>query len=273
MDPIFIVNLEGKTIYSNNAASDMSGYTPDEILQLSVFDFVPESNKFLLKEVIKRKLNQPSTRTWYQIDLQSKDGTILQAEIRSTIIKRKGVPTAIHILVHDVRSQSKVREVALQVSMLQNAVLMARNIAQDFNNILMGILGNAEILETIPLTLAESQILMNLKSSAARATILTKELLSLGIEHKEIDVPKSDVNLLDVINESNRLVIERTISNCIIQNESDLPPFFGNKDQLIQVFNNLLINASQSMEKGGVISIYAKIFDTSLSKSSQYSRW
>ncbi len=168
-------------------------------------------------------------------------------------------------LVEDRTDVKKASEQITTAQRLESLGILAGGIAHDFNNILTAILGSislAKYYETENKDLLG--ILTDAESASNRAKELTHQLLTFA---KGGEPVTRLVNIAKLVNESSAFAL--TGSN--IRLDFNIPEniWFVEADegQLNQVFNNIVINAQQSMPEGGHINIEIENFIDQNSKS------
>lgn len=154
----------------------------------------------------------------------------------------------------------ELEEMLHQNEKMKSIGQLAAGVAHDFNNMLGGIIGAAEILEhrfeNIPREYKEYlEIILN---SSQQAADLTAKLLAFGRKQK-INLAKIDIR--NVISDSIKL-LENTVDKRItIMSELNTYGALINCDSTLlqNVFINLGINACQSMPEGGELTYSARI--------------
>lgn len=156
-------------------------------------------------------------------------------------------------LVEDRTDVRKASEQITTTQRLESLGILAGGIAHDFNNILTAILGNislAKYYETENKDLLG--ILTDAEAASNRARELTHQLLTFA---KGGEPVTKLVDIAKVVNQSSAFAL--TGSN--IGLDFNIPDGIwyveADEGQLNQVFNNLVINAQQSMPDGGRINI------------------
>jgi CheY-like chemotaxis protein len=133
---------------------------------------------------------------------------------------------------------------------------MAGGLAHDFNNILMGILGNLSMaMEDVEDGSDTQECLLQSILAAQKAAELTKQMLAYS--GKGTFVPE-DIDINSALNEMRGLVGPTLCRNADIywDMRETLPPIRGDRAQLRQVILNLLTNASEAMEgRSGKINV------------------
>lgn len=130
-------------------------------------------------------------------------------------------------------------------------------IAHEFNNILAGILGYAQLGKTSDSPEEQREALGIIEQSCVRARGITAGLLAFA----RMRAPQRKLNLVRDAIESALLLIERELVKMNITLERHLmsvPPTVCDNDQITQVVLNLLTNARDAMrdQGGGTIAIY-----------------
>ncbi len=142
-----------------------------------------------------------------------------------------------------------------EMQKLDSLGTFARGIAHDFNNLLVGILGNAilAINQVLPGS-SIFDLLTEIKETSIKASNLTKQLQAYSGSGK---ITKELFNLNDLIEEMQdfmNLTIPSNIGISKFLSTTD-PWIEADRTQIRQIVINLLINASESMEDGGIITL------------------
>jgi PAS domain S-box-containing protein len=92
-DGIFILNLQGRVLAVNEAATKQLGYDREELLQLTVFDFVDTE----FHERLKRRFPGLEGLMFYESRHVRKDGTVVPVELNTRHITYDGEPAVLGI--------------------------------------------------------------------------------------------------------------------------------------------------------------------------------
>ena len=158
----------------------------------------------------------------------------------------------------DITDRRRLEEEQNKASKLESLGLLAGGIAHDFNNILTAILGNISLGEA--LVNKDDEIYRRLKeaeNACFRAKDLTQQLLTFSKGGAPI---KTTASISDLIKESAWFALSGSNIRCEFNITEDLWCAEVDEAQIIQVINNLAINAKQAMEGQGKIKITAENF-------------
>jgi PAS domain S-box-containing protein len=134
--------------------------------------------------------------------------------------------------------------------------IIAGGIVHDFNNLLVGIMRNAELAAMTALRGSEQEaIIKRISDAAARSSELSQQLLG-SINHTKPEFASLDLNVL--ITQMARLMRGRLSPTAAVRLslEPALPSFVGEATLVRQIVMNLLANASDALSgKRGIISV------------------
>jgi len=145
----------------------------------------------------------------------------------------------------------------LQAQKLETIGKLSSGMAHDFNNLLSSIFGSLHLLRNrVPDSENVSKLIDNIENCSVRARDLTKGLLSFGkptAKRKEIVMPNFLLSEL-------AKVVTQTFPNSITfeeKIESGLHNILGNGTEIYQILLNLCVNAKESIEGKGKITLSA----------------
>ena len=100
---------EGRLLFANAAFARMAGYAADEVIGMPFLDFVPEDQRAMVADRVRRRLAGEDVPTRYEIDLLRKDGTRFSVEASAGVITVAGAPRDL-VLLHDVTERKQAEE-------------------------------------------------------------------------------------------------------------------------------------------------------------------
>jgi two-component system nitrogen regulation sensor histidine kinase GlnL len=161
-------------------------------------------------------------------------------------------PGHVVLIVKDRSIERRLSRQSLSRDASRSAKAMAAMLAHEVKNPLSGIRGAAQLLEKRLDN--DGRVLTNLICDETdRIVGLVNRMEMLGDERP---APMGPVNVHEVLNHVRRLAAAGFARHVSFREEYDpsLPPVWGNRDQLVQVFLNLVKNAAEACpEHGGAI--------------------
>jgi two-component system NtrC family sensor kinase len=128
--------------------------------------------------------------------------------------------------------------------------------AHELNNPLTAILGYSELLSATELTSEQRSLAEKIAQQAKRVRTLVSSLLSFA---KQVPSTKTPVDLNAVLQTSLKICqsqMEVAHVTSSAQLSSPLPRVVADSNQLLQVFNHIIINAVHAMaERGGMLTV------------------
>jgi signal transduction histidine kinase len=176
--------------------------------------------------------------------------TLLQAA--AVGLKNAGLYADLQRQMQELR---RTQDQLMQAAKLAAIGELAAGIAHEVNNPLMVIIGTATVLRRRPEFAPYYDRLDAIEVQAARATKLVRGLLDFA--RRRARTPTA-VPIRETIERALALVADRLRSPALetikLFDESD-PVVFGDRDELTQVFINLITNAADAMPRGGRLTL------------------
>jgi len=269
-DAVISVDSKGTIATMNPVAEQLTGWTSEEAVGCPMNDVFKIVNALTRKPVESPVEKVMATGKIAGLAnhtvLLSKEGHEYQiADSAAPIRAGSGEVLGVVLVFRDVTEEYALQE-QLRHSQKMDAIgQLAGGVAHDFNNILAGIMGAAEILETMlpPDPKAEKMLDLIIKTSE-RAAILTRKLLTFARKQRSVSIC---LDVHKVLNDTVVLLkssIDRRIA--VDVNFATEPAFvIGDPSQLQGAFLNLGINAAHAMPMGGTISISSEFIDLDVS--------
>lgn len=141
----------------------------------------------------------------------------------------------------------------VEAKKLESLGILAGGIAHDFNNILAAILGNINLALFNPdLQDKTKKLLSEAEKATLRARDLTQQLLTFAKGGEPI---KETSSLDEIVKDSADFVLHGKKVACRYNAPENLWQVDIDKGQISQVIQNIVLNASHAMPKGGVITV------------------
>ena len=155
----------------------------------------------------------------------------------------------------DGTERSRMREELQRTQRLESLSVFSRSIAHDFNNLLMGLLGNVELaVRALPPGSPALKYLDVALGVHERARSLTERLQGFA---RGGPARRQPSDLRELLGECAALSLSGSNVRFELSAAQDLRCVDADPNQLAQLFNNLLINARQAMDRGGCVFVSA----------------
>ncbi len=252
-DAIFWITPDARFWDVNGAAEKMLGYSHEQFLTMSVSDIDPEfpAEKWPAHwEELKRAGSLQFESTHRTLDCRD-----IPVEITANYFRYDDREYNCAI-VRDITERRAMQEERIKSQKLESLGVLAGGIAHDFNNILTGIMGNISFArKLIDESHRSSKILEQAETASRRAADLAHQLLTFAKGSQPI---KKTVSARQIIEAAASLVLHGSNVLSSISIPDNLSDIDADEGQLSQAFNNIIINAAQSMPDGGTIAITAE---------------
>lgn len=150
---------------------------------------------------------------------------------------------------------------------LTSIQIISSGLAHDLNNIFVTILGNISLYkENKDLSPELQASFKEMEIATTNASNLANQLLNMG-KNKQ-DITEEIHSLNKIIQNTANFVIKGRKSRIEFDLADDLMNVIGDDNRLTQVFQNLILNADQSMPQGGIITI--RSFNRELTSGNEY---
>ena len=262
---IYLHDFDGRILDVNEMACRQSGYTRDELLQMSVFDLHPTwaDAVFMPREEILRAWSEwpPDHRMIHDAAHRRKDGSVYPVEVATGVI-RYGERNLILAIVQDISARrqaeeerEKLRAQLNQVQKMESVGRLAGGVAHDFNNMLTAILGYTELaLHSVEPTSPLRHYLEEIRTAGRRSADLTRQLLAFArrqpISPQVLDLNQTVEGMLKLLG---RLIGEDI--ELVWRPGGGLWPVRVDPSQVDQVLANLCVNARDAIGGVGRITI------------------
>ncbi|MGD9243878.1 MAG: PAS domain S-box protein [Desulfobacterales bacterium] len=249
-DSVIVYDMEGKVTYLNPTFTRVFGWKLEDRFGKKMDMFVPEEDWPDTKLMIKKVMAGENV-TGIETHRYSKEGLIIPVSISGAIYKdRDGNPAGCVVNLRDISEQKRL-ETQIQQSQKMEAIgTLAGGIAHDYNNLLMGILGNVSLISLdFDSDHPYYKKLKNIEKHVRSGADLTKQLLGFAKGGK-YEVKPVDIN--DLLERSSKM-FSRTRKEIRIHKkyQKDIWPIEADHSQIEQVLLNLYVNAAQAMPDGG----------------------
>ena len=246
-------------VAANEAAQERYGYTQHEFLKLRITDLIdPSEHERFLAGRVKFEERRLSPSTWVH---RTSKGERVEMEVISTQSRRLGRDNWLSVSIDVTARHAAERALARSEEQLRQSQKMeavgafAGGIAHDFNNLLTGVLGYSElVLDALPPDSAAYGDIQEVRDLALRGADLTRQILAVSRKQ----VMQYTVFAVNTVVHSIDRLLRRLIGEhieLITELGHDAGSIRADAAQIEQVLLNLAVNARDSMQPGGTLTI------------------
>ncbi len=262
-------DMKGNIIIWNRGAEETLGYTAEEVVgQMSVRALYPDGvAKKVMKMIRGPEYGGPGKLRAYPMTFRRVDGAVVEGTLSANIIyDQKGTEAASVGIFVDIgerlemeRKLHRTQEHLLQSEKLAAMGRLISHLAHELNNPLYGIMNTLELMKTeIPPTNKRRKLLDMALSETVRLTDMLRKTLSFSKPDQEEKVPVRINDILDEILLLHEKQLREHTIKIVSDFAADLPEVIASKNQLRQVFLNLISNARDAMPEGGTFRVSTK---------------
>jgi PAS domain S-box-containing protein len=265
-DVIIRHDLSGKVTFVNRAGLELAGLKEEEFIGRNAMDLIPtELQEETLARKNKRSRGEGGVFLYETIFLNA-HGRQVPMEVSSTLIPGSamgGGEPQVLLVARDIseRKQVELEQRELEARLrdaqkLESLGVLAGGIAHEFNNLLVSIMGNAElVLGDLQEGSANRNSLDSVLEAAGRAADLCRQMQAYA-GHGQISVQPANLSRLILDIQSLLQVSVSKRSNLHFELADDLPHVLIDETQIRQVIMNLVTNAAESFgDEGGEIMV------------------
>ena len=263
---IMAADLKGEVLIWNQGAEETFGYVSEEVIgKMNITDIYPKGVARQVMKLMRSPENGGKGKLKsYPITFISRDGENLEGTLSASILlDDKGQETASVGIFVDLgerlemeRTLRETQQHLLQSEKLAAMGRLTSQIAHELNNPLFGIMNTLELMKTEISPGNKRRRLLDMSlSETVRLADMLKKMLSFSRPDQE---EKIHINLNTVLDEIILLYEKRFREHSVkfkFDPATDLPLVHASKDQLRQVFLNLISNAMDAMPDGGNLTI------------------
>ncbi len=252
-DAVFVVDSDIRLRFVNQATEKMFGAGAAVLIGESLDALIPSDNPLFL--IINQVKETGSTISETGVRLESPRIGTHQVSARAAPLSdsRESIVVTLHerSIAEQIDRQLTHRNAARSVT------AMAAMLAHEVKNPLSGIRGAAQLLED-GANPEELELTRLICDEADRIVALVNRM---EIFSDDRPLTRNAVNIHEVLDHVRKLAQTGFARDIAIQREFDpsLPLVYGNRDQLVQVFLNLVKNAAEAVpDIGGVITLITR---------------
>ncbi len=244
-----IVAQDGMIKFTNPKGEELYGRSREELTSRPLTYFIHEEDREMVGERHKRWLKGEEPPTTYSFRIVDKNGNTKWVELSVVLFSWDDRPATLCFMT-DITEKMKIEAQLQQAQRMESIGTLASGIAHNFNNILMGIIGNASlVLDEIDTNHPNYIALKNIEEQVKSGSKLTHQLLGYAREGRYVVKP---LNLSHLVKDtSDTFGITKKEIRVHQDLVEDLLAIKVDQGQIEQVLLNLYVNAADAMAGGG----------------------
>jgi len=263
---ILVSDMKGVILRMNKSARKLFGYTDKVAIGTSIAEYLytPGGARSIMKKLRSPDYGGVGKLYTTEMTIITSSGEEIPVEMTASIIYQDGKEVATMGIYNDLRAkieiEKKLKE-AERIKLEQSNKMaslgqLAAGVAHEINNPLSGILIDASlILEELDEDSPIKNDIQNIIVDTHRCKDIVKNLLAYS---RQTEMKRELFNINDVIEQTlSFLGHHALLQNITINKEFSTSMLMceGDKNQLVQVFTNIIINAAHAITGKGDITI------------------
>ncbi|MCP4251846.1 MAG: response regulator [Candidatus Scalindua sp.] len=256
LNEIYIFDVKTlRFIHVNKAARLNLGYSKEELRSHTALDLKPEFTSESFEKLIEPLVTGKKKKIQFTTVHRRKDDSLYDVEVHLQLSTFHLKPAFVAIIL-DTTELRRMEEELAKTQKLDCIGVFASGIAHDFKNGLQSILGYISLAKIRTKPNDEiCEFLDEAGKAVLHTTSLAQQLLTFS---KGGDPIKEIISVSELITDSTKLASSGSSARCELFIQECLWQIEADKGQLSQVLSNLILNAAQAMEDGGIIKIRAE---------------
>ena len=254
------VDIAGNLTFFNDSLCDIYGYSKDELMGMNNRQYTDgETAKKVYQIFNKVYTTGIPEKGFHWPIIRRKDGMKVAVEASASLIRNvKDEPIGFRGIVRDISEKRKLEAQLQQASKMEAIATLAGGVAHEFNNALMGVMGNIELLKmNFPEDAGGDKYFEAMKDSGHRMSRLTDQLLaySQGGKYQPRDLKLDDFVVIETLP-----ILQHDITPTVrveTHFPKDISYIKADYAQMQMVLSAILANSNEAIEDEGLIRITA----------------
>ncbi len=258
-DGYYEIDLGGNFTFFNDSMCKISGYSRDELMGMNNRQYTDENIAKKLYQTFNRVYTTGKPDKNFHWPVIRKDST--ERTVAASVSLRRdteGEPIGFRGIVRDISERKRFEAQFQQAQKMEAIATLAGGVAHEFNNALMAVMGNIELLKMeFPEDERKSKYLEAMNESGHRMSRLTDQLLAYaqGGQYQPRDLKLDDFTIETLPILQHDLSPEVRVETRFQKNISYIR---ADHAQMQMVLSAIMANSNEAIEDEGVIRIAAE---------------
>ncbi len=264
--PVFLIDFDGNILFHNKKVMETLEISPDDDIG-NVKDYILPADYNRVRDIIERRKKGFKDHAEYEIRIVSKNGEIKNLIIHSVVVNHEG-QDMILINALEVTKQKSLQKRLSKMQRLEALGIFAGGLAHNLNNLLQIIIGGFSNLKS-KLKKGEPvyRELSIIDENLTKISDITNQILNFSGKGKYL-IELIDIHeLLDISIKGIHSKIGNKKIEILTNYVKDKIYIEGDKNQLKQCFQNILLNSIEAIKDSGRIFIETEIITKNYSEN------
>ncbi len=258
-DGYFEVDIAGNFTFFNDSLCKIVGYSKDELMGMNNRQYTDEENAKKLYQTFNKVYTIGKPDKGFGWEIIRKDGTKIVVEASISLRSDAGgEPIGFRGVVRDISEKQRLEAQLQQATKMEAIATLAGGVAHEFNNALMGVMGNIELLKMeLPEDERRAKYFEAMNESGHRMSRLTDQLLAYSeggkYNAKNLKLDDFTIETLPILQHdlSPEVRVETHFPK-------DISYIRADHAQMQMVLSAILTNSNEAIEDEGIIKITAE---------------
>jgi PAS domain S-box-containing protein len=251
-DGVWMIDAEYRTTFANRRLAEMLGFTSEEMLKRPLFDFLfPEDLPQRGADLERRRRG---VREVLYRRYRKKDSSEMWALVSTNpVFAESGEFTGVLAMLSDVTLLRKTEEILRRNEKLITAARLAASISHEVNNPLEAAVNLLYLLKTQPLSEQSHQYVAMVEKEILRVSAISRRTLGFFRDTSA----RAEVSLPHLLDETLSFYEHQLAIHAVnvVRDYRTRGMVRVSQGEMQQVFANLISNALEAMENGGVLTL------------------
>jgi len=249
---VVVLDRDGRILRFNRACEQTTGYSSEEVLGRHAWDLFVILDEVDAVKAMFERLRGGEPRNDYENYWKGKDGSMRRISWTNTVLTDPNGKVDYVVAVGlDITDFKHMQEQLRKTERIAELGTLASGMAHEIGTPMNVILGRAEYLFQRVTDEATKKGLATIVTQVERITKVMNQLLAFARrktpERRAVDLGQTIDDSLEMFHERmthSRITVEKVI-------EANMPSVLADRDQIIQVLINLVMNSIHAMPEGG----------------------
>jgi PAS domain S-box-containing protein len=248
----------GQWLRVNRKLCALTGYSPDEMLQLKISEVTHPDDRERDWELFQRVVRGDAPDYHLEKRYVRKDGQVVWASVNVTVIRDSaGVPLRTMAAIEDITERKRLEQERQtmesqlrQQQKLESIGTLASGVAHEINNPITGIMNYAQLIQDrLPPESPLTEFTGEIMHETQRVAVIVRNLLTFARNEKQSHSPARIADIVAGTLSLIRTVLRHDQITLTVNIPEDLPLLKCRSQQIQQVVMNLMTNARDALNE------------------------